>query len=450
MESFYGGRAGFPFMIVKSYPYIDGRKHYIAKEKVRVQQEDGSYIDKELYILQNGNFIERVDSFDDEGEKLLTNAAQFSIWELTTYNKHPVEAVEYEKLTIHSHDNINPLEKDEGGFCSTQSCYVQEIETPEDVCDEDGKNFTLSYEFNQRGATTSIVNYGEYVIIDSPLKQDPDNGKVFRRGLEGKIYIGQIVGPTGPAPELHLDTYDNITEKYSNFYHSIGSFNIENKDLVAGTGEGDNTYYVLTEDERTYLVDNAGNKYEVTGNTINVNGEDINVNTLPTKSLVEAQERGNSIRYATALIKNGEHVTGCVLGFKIPYSVNRFTAFVASPYKTIANTEGKHIPLDELDDLISLDGEKIQPFFNKWNIKIPRGFDGNSIRVSGNAQDGITFTETNYREHEEGDISGVRNFTVRQNDTNRYLEVIVKDIQNNEETSQQITPPINYIKYASL
>ena len=62
--------------------------------------------------------------------------------------------------------------------------------------------------FEKGGDTTDQVNYGEYVMIIAPNENDPDNGKVYRRGmnfdynpetnpLAGAVYIGQVRGPKG-------------------------------------------------------------------------------------------------------------------------------------------------------------------------------------------------------------------------------------------------------------
>ena len=76
----------------------------------------------------------------------------------------------------------------------------------------------------KKGEQYTEVNYGEYVIIDTENKNDPDNGKVYRRGYDysndsgGAIYIGQIVGPSGLAPALELKNYGKVKniEKNSN------------------------------------------------------------------------------------------------------------------------------------------------------------------------------------------------------------------------------------------
>jgi len=64
-------------------------------------------------------------------------------------------------------------------------------------------------DFSRGAETTGKVNYGEYVIIDTFDKNNPDNGKVFRRGINtgdlgGAEYIGQIVGPQGGVSDIDL------------------------------------------------------------------------------------------------------------------------------------------------------------------------------------------------------------------------------------------------------
>ena len=73
----------------------------------------------------------------------------------------------------------------------------------------------------EKGGAYKIVNYDEYVIIDTPNKNDKDNGKIYRRGynyandpnnLGGAEYIGQIVGPAGMAPQVEMKTIDEVTD----------------------------------------------------------------------------------------------------------------------------------------------------------------------------------------------------------------------------------------------
>ena len=87
------------------------------------------------------------------------------------------------------------------------------IYPPEDPSVED---LSMVTEFKKGGASVDQVNYGEYVIIDTYSKNDPDNGKVFCRGMDytddlgGAKYIGQICGPDGKVKDVSITYYTNI------------------------------------------------------------------------------------------------------------------------------------------------------------------------------------------------------------------------------------------------
>ena len=117
-------------------------------------------------------------------------------------------------------------------------------------------------EFEQ-GSGFNEVHFGEYVIINNPNKNHPDNGKLFRRGMDfnsdrtisgyitkdstgaevtpdkshyeseeipypytfefrtdipakGAEFVGTIIGPEGKAPHLTLSGYDEVAENYRN------------------------------------------------------------------------------------------------------------------------------------------------------------------------------------------------------------------------------------------
>jgi len=76
----------------------------------------------------------------------------------------------------------------------------------------------MTEDFQAGGATVKKVNYGEYVLIDTVNKNDEDNGKLFRRGMDlaneygGGEYIGQICGPDGKVREIKINNYDPQAE----------------------------------------------------------------------------------------------------------------------------------------------------------------------------------------------------------------------------------------------
>ena len=68
----------------------------------------------------------------------------------------------------------------------------------------------------QGGSNYTDVHYDEHVLIDTVDKNDPTNGRIYRRGYNyanskgGAILIGTIAGPAGAAPVLIPTSYIHI------------------------------------------------------------------------------------------------------------------------------------------------------------------------------------------------------------------------------------------------
>ena len=98
--------------------------------------------------------------------------------------------------------------------------------------------------FSQGAKSANEVNYGEYVIIDTIAEMNDrnnlDNGKVFRRGmnvdteLAGAEYIGCIVGPEGSSVELSLVHYDDIIDEAT----GSDEYTVTEHDLIPGEHDG--------------------------------------------------------------------------------------------------------------------------------------------------------------------------------------------------------------------
>lgn len=97
-----------------------------------------------------------------------------------------------------------------------------------------------------RGAAYPDVSYGQYVMIDTVSKNNPDNGRLYRRGINysqelenptpehpgaGAIYIGQIVGPDGKVPKLSFVDISYI-ENHESEEKDIILFDEDRKDAV--------------------------------------------------------------------------------------------------------------------------------------------------------------------------------------------------------------------------
>ena len=162
MESFYGGRQGASFIIVKHFDGIDIPEN--------TEYKNGWFAkDNENYFIVP--LIERTGN----------NYSDYSYW-----GAIPRDGV----TTVTSKTGVTS--------------------TPLTIAYAEG----MKQCFAKGGASTSEVNYGEYVIIDtiSDLGEydNPDNGKIFRRGmnydneLAGAEFIGQITGPKGDTGPIGL------------------------------------------------------------------------------------------------------------------------------------------------------------------------------------------------------------------------------------------------------
>ena len=187
-----------------------------------------------------------------------------------------------------------------------------------------------------QGGDYKTVNYDEYVLIDTENKNNPDNGKIYRRGYEynnsmgGAIYEGQIVGPAGLAPHTEMHTIDEVEqiEQRENFTYRRGSgeYDLENGNIVPG-------------------------KY-----------------IEPGSGIIKYNDK---ISWAYCSVRDmNSHESTAHIGFKFPYTVIDYTTTSVSTYENgdYADTSAA----TRTDD-------GSHPFYEKWNISIPKGIKGNSI-----------------------------------------------------------------------
>jgi hypothetical protein len=386
MESFYGGRMGASFIIVKQFDGLDipldksdNPSDYKIKEYAYKRIEN-----KDYYIYIDNNFIEKNSDNEDEYS-----------WKEQELDGSLVDVVlseipPYEYKTVKLETRLNTAFKikiyaTNGDTSNLHFLCTEEIIEGNPVysfIEKTGDNYkdyawkaqplngrTVSIEvinsssasiptektlskvnaegmrqcFEQGGATTDIVNYGEYVIIDTfkgiGEKSNPDNGKVYRRGmnydydpiknpLAGAEYIGQIVGPKGDTPEVSIEHYENIIQKPNS---ETGTYTETSEDLIPGAYKDNSDEWIFN--------DNIEYGY--------VNVQD---------------EYGN--------------ISGAWIGFKIPTLVDDFYAESASPYYNRDETTKIHKNLITPDEEQFVDGKWTHPFYQKWQIKIPQGYHG--------------------------------------------------------------------------
>lgn len=281
MESFYGGRPGSSFVIVKHYDCVDTNAY-----------TEDPY--KQKYFAVNENKIllsKHIEGTDYPIERTEETFVSYQYQEAYSLTGDHYSAVDVDNHT-------------------QTSVYIPEVE-------KEG----MLQDFQRGGETIDIVNYGEYVIIDTLDKNDKDNGKVYRRGMDystaplyGAEYIGQIVGPQGAISDISLVSYDEITEAAA----SSGE-----QDLVPG-----------------------------------YDGTDYN----------------DKILYKYLDLKDDfDGISTFKVGFKVPYLVNEFEGRTRSAYKDDGT------PVDSTVNLIEeipAEDENEHPFYKHYKIHIPKGIKG--------------------------------------------------------------------------
>lgn len=285
MTSFYGGRQGASINIVRTFDCI--KELTEPKYKYAYYAVDGNDVSQRL-IWDNtiSNFIERTpDNYNDY------------VWRVVKLNGHAEECND-------GNDHNVPTELQES---------------------------MVTY-FKRGGDTTGLdgVNYGEYVLIDTSDKNDPDNGKIFRRGLDftndlgGAEYRGQIVGPRGGNAELSMGDFVEMTDPSYPYSVSTSDSAIN---IVPGKYQ---------EEESGVLV----NKFH---------------DQITSAWCYVSDELGEISKY--------------LISFQMPHTSFDFTAESISPY---------NLPADLITrDIASIGNHN---FYEKWDLKVPHGIKGNSAR----------------------------------------------------------------------
>lgn len=212
MESFYGGRQGAPFVIVKRFDGIDIPEN--SKYKYKNLAYDYTL---EKYIIDSSqNFI-----FQN-----IQNYSQYN-WKKTQCNGQLLNCV-IETTSIYTTKNIK-IEYQEG----LKQCFIKQT------------------------ASLNEVNYGEYVIIDnSETDEDVDfphafHGNIYQRNFDydetnfGAKYIGNISGPKG-FPSSGVRICAVTTE-------DIGAFHDQPPEIIMNSNDYKGWCVVAKDNDKYYL-----------------------------------------------------------------------------------------------------------------------------------------------------------------------------------------------------
>lgn len=234
-------------------------------------------------------------------------------------------------------------------------------------------SFSSVDEMKQRfsqGANFTEVWYHEYCLISTKNKNHPDNGKVFRRGLDyqnpqtaGSIFVGQIVGPSSGTPFFQVDTIDNVEK-------------ISNKTLE------ENSYrrYPVSQNADGTVITNW--KQDVSGNWQDVGGtlkKDFKFN-VQNRTLVpgkDGESFNDDIEYTWVNIRKDDEDADSwfYVGIKFPYTVIDYKAHAVSQYDETGN-------IKQNDSMATVERKDngSHPFWEYWDMGIPKGLKGDTLR----------------------------------------------------------------------
>lgn len=182
------------------------------------------------------------------------------------------------------------------------------------------------------GSEYTAVHFDQHVMINTVNKNDPDNGKIYRRGYDfnndmgGAEFVGTIVGPAGHAPMIQLATIAEVRRKAAEEGYeerrSSGSYSVTGASLVPG---------------------------KKTDGTFN-----------------------DAITWECCSIRNeNDEDTTAYVGFTFPYTVIDVEASTVQPYigGRYADVSGAY----RNDDYM-------HPFYEKWHLDIPKGVKGDAFK----------------------------------------------------------------------
>ena len=244
------------------------------------------------------------------------------------------------------------------------------------------------------GRSYTDVWFGEYCLIATTNINDGHNGMMFRRGLNysgtwgGAEYIGQFVGPSSGTPFFDITSFENIdslfntkknatlkgadsTDKYPDEvderYRYLPS-------IVNNDAETDVAHKVWGDG----VAEDGSSAEEIFRKDVSLKVSSYNVNN----SLVSGKTNDDiKFKWFNVRTNNASSDSWIHIGFQIPFPEFLFTGTWSSPYddKGIIKASNKAIVFTDKNEKDN-NGKRKQPFYNKWDVQIPRGIKGDTLR----------------------------------------------------------------------
>ncbi len=226
----------------------------------------------------------------------------------------------------------------------------------------------------KQGASYTNVWYGEYCLISSKNKNHPDNGKIYKRGLDyqnsttgGAIYLGCIVGSSSGTPFVQVGTIDDIS-------------------ALSKTKIDDDTYRrypVGLNDDGTVKTNWQYNETTKSWSDVGGDIKDDFFFGEETKSIVPGRvinddgsvTYNDEIKYTWVNIRKDDEDADSwfYVGFEFPYLVTDFEVTTVAQYDGLGNFKEKSATVERVDDAS-------HPYYQDWKLGIPKGIKGDTLR----------------------------------------------------------------------
>ena len=246
---------------------------------------------------------------------------------------------------------------------------------------------SMTKDFAQ-GNSFKDVAFDEYVLINNPNKNHPDNGKIFRRGYDyssnRKIEAYRLKykdenNNEVAYPEVTEEHYKNLLERdfFSEHSEEIEAHGAEYIGTIIGPA-GKAPLLTVTSYEAAQAKASQ-DRFETRQSNGIYSPDNINPGLIPGKYETEENNEveiryNDSIQWYCTSVRNDNYGddTQAYIGFKFPYLVTQMVTSQVEPYDENGN-------IDDMSDIYR-DDDKTHPYYNKWHLNIPKGVKGDTFK----------------------------------------------------------------------
>ena len=246
---------------------------------------------------------------------------------------------------------------------------------------------SMTKDFAQ-GNSFKDVAFDEYVLINNPNKNHPDNGKIFRRGYDyssnRKIEAYRLKykdenNNEVAYPEVTEEHYKNLLERdfFSEHSEEIEAHGAEYIGTIIGPA-GKAPLLTVTSYEAAQAKASQ-DRFETRQSNGIYSPDNINPGLIPGKYETEENNEveiryNDSIQWYCTSVRNDNYGddTQAYIGFKFPYLVTQMVTSQVEPYDENGN-------IDDMSDIYRED-DKTHPYYNKWHLNIPKGVKGDTFK----------------------------------------------------------------------